>query len=143
MPNRTIAAALALTLEARDRCSQAGNTAWEERHAQAIQAILDTFPTGSGFDAGPPSAEMAEDGTLILGVEFHAMNEHGYVGWITFQVTARPSWLGIDLDVHPILDSHEYHAFQQDGVDVEDLADYVGEVFYDWLTSPAPNREAA
>ena len=144
MADLTIAQALASALEARDRCAETGNTEWYDRHSDTIRTLLATFPTGSGFDSGPPSVNLMVDGGLVFGVVFHAMNDAGvYAGWIPFQVTARPSWHGLDVDVHPILDSGEYHTFLENGVDVEGLADYVGEVFYDWLTSKAPAREAA
>ena len=52
MKNQKIYKALATAIQAKKNCEKNGNDEWYERWDDRIEAIMETAPSGSGFDNG-------------------------------------------------------------------------------------------
>jgi hypothetical protein len=91
-----------------------------ERSEERLARLMETAPSGSGFDAGTQIDEDRSD-TLVFTTAFHHMNEGGYYdGWTEHTVRVKPSlaW-GFDLTVS--------------GRDRNDIKDYIADTFACWL----------
>lgn len=127
MKTQTIAEALASALQARINCEQSGNTEWQQRHGERIAELMETAPSGSGIDTGTTlDDEKANPEKLSFYLSYHHMNDGGmYDGWTEHTVTARASLVfGLDVRIG--------------GRDRNDIKDYLGEVYQEWLASEAP-----
>lgn len=98
----------AIDQDARDR--------WQDK----LDAIMNTAPSGSGFDNGT-TLESVDDQKMVFNTGFHHMNEHGfYTGWTHHKVIVRPCfWSGIDIRVT--------------GKDRRNIKEYIAEAFIHWL----------
>lgn len=88
-----------------------------------IQRVMESAPSGSGFDAGTTiELHLCDGNKLVFKTSFHHMNTHGYYdGWTDHYVTVRPDMMsGIQLTIT--------------GKDRNQIKDYIHEVFYNWLT---------
>jgi len=91
-----------------------------ERSEERLERLMETAPSGSGFDAGT-SVDTDRSDVLIFSASFHHMDDAGYYGgWTEHTVRVKPSlaW-GFDLTVS--------------GRDRNGIKDYIGETFADWL----------
>lgn len=84
------------------RCVKSGNSEWQENWKDQIDSMLESFPSGSGFDRGAKlDLESSNDDKLVFTTSFHHMNESGmYDGWTQHVITVVPSlglgyWLKI------------------------------------------------
>jgi hypothetical protein len=101
-PQRTIAAEIASTAQARHNCENSGNTEWEARHDARLTYIeRNILPSGSGIDNGTRiDTGKCRPTTLVLRADYHKMNENGYyTGWVSFKVTVRAKFESIDVNV--------------------------------------------
>lgn len=93
--------ALASAVVARRNCANSGNTEWFDRHSERIEELIDSLPSGSGFDHGTKiDLERCNGERIVLLVGFHHMDEYGsYDNWTDHAVTVRPSFDGINLSI--------------------------------------------
>ena len=80
-------------IDAYIRNIETGNTEWELKHKASIDALLEEFPSGSGFDNGTKlDFQKSTPENLIFYTSFHHMNENGYYdGWTEHTITIKPS----------------------------------------------------
>lgn len=95
---------------------------WLKRHKETLKELLETSPSGSGFDNGTELANNSTEEKLIFETAFHHMNDNGYyTGWTSHLITLTPSFVfGFTLKVS--------------GRNHRDIKDYIGEVFHCWLS---------
>jgi len=123
---RTLAAAIATSCEALKNCKANGNTWGQDHHEKALKHYTDLLPSGSGFDSGTTILPgLTTDSELWLKTAFHHMNENGYyTEWTYHTITVTPRFSGIDIYIT--------------GSNLNDIKDYINEVFYTTLTKEAP-----
>ena len=117
----TIIIKLATALEAMSY--EETSTTWCGRWQTIVDRIMDYAPSGSGFDAGTKiNWDKCKKDRIVFSTSFHHMNDSGYYdGWTDHEITITPSFFGgFDLKVS--------------GRDKRGIKDYIGEVFYNWLT---------
>lgn len=131
MRKQTIVQFLATTLQAIEYCEQKGMKKARDQHDERFEKVMrDTAPSGSGIDAGTKffGHRMERGGVvtkIAFEVGFHHMDENGfYDGWTHHQVVVWPTFDGISVAVT--------------GRDRNDIKEYLREVYYNWLTSEAP-----
>ena len=98
---------LANRIQARLNCMkkdvQDENTrSWTEKHEEAIEALRNFLPHGSGIDSGISIDLINSTGEkIIIDSSYHAMNDGGYYDrWIDFSITVTPSLIhGISLKI--------------------------------------------
>lgn len=120
----TLAERIARTLDAYARCVERDNTEWRMKHEATLGDIeRNQLPSGSGIDAGTTIDRGRSNLTrLVFRTSFHHMNEHGvYDGWTEHVVTARPTFIGLEIKVS--------------GPDRNGVKDYLADVFLDALSS--------
>jgi hypothetical protein len=91
-----------------------------ERSEERLERLMETAPSGSGFDAGTQVNEDRSD-VLIFTTAFHHMDEAGfYDGWTEHTIRVKPSlaW-GFDLKVS--------------GRDRNGIKEYIADMFACWL----------
>src|SRR5262249_19507312 len=112
-------------IEQNRRCKQSNNEVWEGRTLASILAIMDSAPSGSGFDSGTkliwPDDKAYKADVLQFTTAFHHMNETGmYDGWTEHVVTVKPHLsFGFVLAIS--------------GRDRNGIKEYINEVFEYWL----------
>jgi hypothetical protein len=114
---------LAKTILARKHCLETGNREWFENWDSRISDILETAPSGSGFDSGTQLAidESGHD-KLTFYTAFHHMDEYGgYDGWTDHKVVVKA-----DLVSDCIV--------RVSGRDRNEIKDYIAETFHYWLS---------
>jgi hypothetical protein len=83
---------LARAIGARNRCEVTGNTEWFGRWSARISELLESFPSGSGFDSGTKLDDSSTPEKLVFTTAFHHMNDGGmYDGWTEHSVIVTPS----------------------------------------------------
>ena len=110
-------------LQSIKQCQVVGNTIWEDIWEERLKEILDTAPSGSGFDAGTKLLrEACDSNKLVFQTSFHHMDQYGgYNGWTEHRITCTPNFTsGINLKIT--------------GRDKNDIKVYIDGVFYTWLT---------
>lgn len=115
---------LASKLIALENCVKSNNSEWEQKHNDAIDAIVKTGPSGSGWDLGTKlMRDSSNDSKLVFHGGYHHMNDGGmYDGWTEHTIIVKPSLaFGITLRVT--------------GHDRNDIKDYLTELFDCWLNS--------
>lgn len=118
---KTIAEALHRALIAKAAAEERGTYLWSERWQERIDQLLDTAPSGSGFDAGT-QVQSWNSHQLKFKTSYHHMQDGFYVGWTDHVITVQPGWRGPEVT-------------RCTGSSRNGLKDYIFEVFYDWLTS--------
>lgn len=109
-------------------CEQSGNTEWHGRHSDRLDKLMDTAPSGSGFDSGTTLADDPLPNRLIFETAFHHIADAGYYdGWTEHRVTVSPAFIG-GFDVHV------------SGRDRNGIKDYIAETFQLWLSEDAPEE---
>jgi hypothetical protein len=118
---RKIYEQIAGLLDAIKNCKQSGNAEWEGKHWQALKNVMDTAPSGSGWDSGTTLDDESTPEKLVFTGSFHHMSEHGmYAGWTDHTITVRPSLQhGIMISVS--------------GRDRNGIKEYLHELFWSWL----------
>ncbi len=109
------------TLQARNNCLTK-NPEWFDRHHDRIMAIVRNGPNGSGFDVGTQlDFTTSQPDRLVFTTEYHHLHENGYyTGWTSHTVVVTPSLSsGFNLKVT--------------GKDRNQIKDYIGETFHQWL----------
>ena len=93
-------------------------------HQDAIDEIMSTAPSGSGFDSGTElNREETRCNRLVFNTSFHHMNECGmYSGWSEHSVIVTPD-LTTDIDIRVT------------GRNRDEIKDYIAETFSQWLES--------
>lgn len=120
---KTIATRLSELKQQINNCIDSGNLTWQYRAEAELNEMLKEAPSGSGFDAGT-LLELATDNTLIFQTSFHHMNDHGmYEGWTHHHVVVKATFGGFDLRIT--------------GKNKREIKEYIGEVFYTWLSKEA------
>jgi len=113
---------IASTLDAKKRCAEKGNTGWHERHSERIAEIMQSAPSGSGFNSGTKLLEDESNiNKLVFETGFHHMNDDGYyTKWTDHKVVVRPQLVfGLNLEIS--------------GKDYNLIKEYIYDVFYSWL----------
>lgn len=106
-------------LQAIDNCKRSGNDEWIAKHSESIGELLESAPSGSGFDAGTQIGPWSA-ARIIFETSFHHMNDAGmYDDWTEHNVIVTPAFNGFDIRVT--------------GRNRNDIKDYIGEVFHHWL----------
>ena len=87
---------LAVLVEAIQNCDRSDNTEWREKHCASLNRLCEHYlPHGSGLDAGPICVDVRRstpDRLLLMGADFHHMNENGYYdGWSEHDIIVTPS----------------------------------------------------
>jgi len=125
---------LASRLTALANCRWTGNMEWEDKHGGAIMNIMESAPSGSGFDSGtnidindlvvPNSYGRSKfRDVLKFNTSFHHMDESGmYCGCTEHVVTVRPSLL------------FEF-TISISGPNRNNIKDFIHDVFDTWLRS--------
>ena len=116
--NNKIYSQLASIVGAYHRCVASGNAEWEQKHEERIEEILESFPSGSGFDNGTKlDFDASGDDKLVFNTAFHHMNDCGmYDGWTEHTVVVTPS---LSLGFH----------VKVTGRDRNGIKDYIAECF--------------
>jgi hypothetical protein len=116
--------ALSRALIARENCARFGNSTWYEKWDARITKIMDCAPSGSGFDNGTRLVEdRCTDRKLVFDTAFHHINATGMCdGWTERRVTVHSTLEGLHVRV--------------EGRDRNHIKDYIGDMFYEWLTEP-------
>jgi hypothetical protein len=125
MNPKTLAERIAEMVEARRNCQTSGNTEWYERHGITLKALLDRLPSGSGWDRGT-TLEEDHSGAhkLVFTGSYHHMNDGGYYyAWTDHAITARPSFLGLEITVS--------------GRDRNQIKEYLSDLFHTALADTA------
>lgn len=116
---------IATRFNAIQNCIEANNSKWEQRHGEAIDALVEKYlPSGSGFDNGTTfNYDESKDNRLVFDSAYHRMDEHGYYdGWIEFKVIISPSLqFGLTLNIVGKFGKHQ------------DLKSYIDDTFYNAL----------
>lgn len=87
-----------------------------------VDAIMETAPSGSGFDAGTQIKSLSHDGILSFKTSFHHMHGSGaYDGWTEHHIHVSLGFGGIVVKVV--------------GRNKDDIKPYIQEVFHEWLDS--------
>lgn len=113
---------LARLIQARINCIESENVEWIDKHDESIDKIMETAPSGSGFDNGTKLSFQKSTGKkLVFYTSFHHMDENGfYDGWTEHEITVRPCLqFGFDLRIG--------------GQNRNDIKDYISETFVCWL----------
>ena len=113
---------IASTLDAKKRCAEKGNTGRHERHSERIAEIMQSAPSGSGFNNGTKLLEDESNiNKLVFETGFHHMNDDGYyTKWTDHKVVVRPQLVfGLNLEIS--------------GKDYNLIKEYIYDVFYSWL----------
>ncbi len=112
--------AIASALTAIENCKNSNNKEWEEKHGEALERLMQSAPSGSGFDSGTQIVSGNAE-KIVFKTAFHHMNENGmYCGWSEHTITVSPSLL-FDFTI------------KISGRNVNDIKDYIGDVFHTWL----------
>lgn len=84
---------IARTLGALRRCEAQNNLAWIAKHRARLDELLESFPSGSGFDKGTKLDDyISTPEKLVFDTSFHHMNESGmYDGWTEHEVIVTAS----------------------------------------------------
>lgn len=107
--------------QAIENCIESGNDVWKGKHEESLNTIMERAPSGSGFDSGTNLLMVTED-QMTFETFFHHMDEMGgYDGWTSHVVYVKPSFEGITLRIT--------------GKDKNDIKDYIGDVFHEWLNT--------
>ena len=122
---------LALSVGARLRSIETGNTVWTERHENRIGMIeTDILPHGSGFDVGcnvDLDRSMAD--RIVIVTSFHHMSDTGYyTRWTDHDVIVTPS---LQFDFHLRITGRNHRG----------IKDYIGDVFGSLLSSEVIETE--
>jgi hypothetical protein len=115
--------ALAMTLDAYNRCVETKNTEWQEKHNETLEKLCESLPSGSGIDNGTSvDWDKSSDEKLVLYFGFHHMDENGfYAGWTQHTLTVLPSLqFGITLKIS--------------GPNRNDIKEYLHETYHQALT---------
>lgn len=110
--------AIARAFGAWERCVKSGNVEWQRKHEDALDALNEGMPSGSGFDSGTKLDETASTpNRLVFVTSFHHMDDNGmYCGWSEHCVIVTPDFeTGFDLKVT--------------GRNVRDIKEYIAEMF--------------
>ena len=115
---------LASLVVAYKNCEKNDNDVWKNEHNISIDKIMETSPSGSGFDNGTSiDIEESDENKLVFYTEFHHMEEHGYyAGWTDHKIIVEPNLV---FDFVVIVE----------GDDVNYIKEYIEEVFCNWLNT--------
>lgn len=114
---------IALLLAAIDNCKRSGNSEWQDKHETALQSLIETLPSGGGFDNGTKLDDSSLSEKLIFQTAFHHMDDNGgYCGWSDHTVIVTGSLL-------------YGFAIKVSGRNVRDIKEYIGECFSSALSS--------
>ena len=111
---------LHMTIVALENCKVSNNEKWIAIHEETIKTIMESAPSGSGFDSGTKLVPTGKAEKLVFETSFHHMDENGmYDGWTEHNVTVKPSFLGFSLSVS--------------GRNKNGIKEYIGDCFYEFL----------
>jgi hypothetical protein len=80
------------TLQAQENCRKSGNTEWEHKHRDILNALSRLLPNGGGVDGGVKIGIDSKPDRIVLRCSFHHMNETCYYdGWTDHAVIVTPS----------------------------------------------------
>lgn len=78
---------LSRAIGARARCEEKNNEEWVTKHTETIDEIIDSLPSGSGFDHGTELDDSSTPERIVFNTAYHHMNDGGYYdGWTERQV---------------------------------------------------------
>ena len=120
---KTLAQAIAETLDARNICEAKGNTNWQHNHEHKIDMFVDKLPSGSGIDSGNDlDYDKSTGKKLIINSAFHTMDDAGgYGGWVNYRVVVTTSLQhGFNLNIIGNFSSNK---------NAHDLKEYLYEVY--------------
>lgn len=123
--------AIARMLAAYVNCEDSDNTAWRDKHAEAIERLMrETAPHGSGFNKGTAlDFEKSTPDRLIFTTAFQHMDEMGgYDGWTNHAVKVMPSLVS-------------GYTLQITGRNKNNIKDYIHETFDNWLDSEIESNQ--
>lgn len=91
--SRTLAAAIASRLEARENCRKANNQEWLIKHEDAAREAVSMLPHGSGIDGDTVlDLDASKPDRLVIHLSFHHMDSNGfYDGWTDHSLIVTPS----------------------------------------------------
>lgn len=121
---------IATLLQAVDNCKKSGNTEWQYKHEDRLDALVrNHMPSGAGFDNDTKLNTASTPNRLVFDTSFHHMHDNGmYARWTEHSVIVTPDLAsGFDLKIT--------------GRDYRDIKDYIGEVFHSALNEAAPEHE--
>jgi hypothetical protein len=116
--------AIASALVARENCRESGNDVWAKIWEERLARYDSMLPGGSGFDNGSVVVKAdSGDTKIVIATAYHHMDEvGGYTEWTDHHVTIKPNLVhGITVHVG--------------GRNINDIKDYIGEVFETALTA--------
>jgi hypothetical protein len=123
---------LASALQAHDNCQVSGNTVWEAKHQETIDALMGSAPSGSGFDRGTELVRRDGHfygGSIAFTTHFHHQSEGCYSGWTEHTVTIKPHLV---FGIHVLVSGPNHH----------DIKSYIRDVFSEWLDAEVPHPTA-
>lgn len=100
--------------------AQALSMAISREMEDRVREIMAGAPSGSGFDSGTTLGDKSTPKKLIFNTSYHHMDDDGfYIGWTHHKVIITPSFDGMDIKVT--------------GKNYNDIKDYIGDVFCNWM----------
>ena len=116
---------LAVRLQAIENCIKSNNEEWQDRHEEVIEAIMNTAPSGSGFNAGTQfEQEISDSRKLVFKTAFHHSDQDGYYdGWTYHSIIITPAFVGFEVKVT--------------GRNKNDIKEYIADTFTEWLMEEA------
>jgi hypothetical protein len=111
------------TIQAWKNCIVSKNIEWANAHRVSLNEIDDMLPSGSGIDSGSYiDRESSTANRVVIDTAYHHMDEYGgYDGWTEHRIIVTPLFYGIDIQVT--------------GENRNGIKEYLGDLFYDTLTS--------
>lgn len=149
MKQQKIYEAIATAIQARNTCRKSPkNEEWEDRWDERIEQLMETAPSGSGFDSGTQLDETCAPERLVFHFGYHHMDgESGmYTHWTHHSVAVWGSLLfGFRTRITKgTMLMEEMACIWKTAVIKEDCPvddadlDYFYDVFTEWLDSEAP-----
>jgi hypothetical protein len=113
---------LAGTIQAYKNCIASNNTEWQNNHLDAINAMNENLPHGSGIDGKCDILlDCSTDKRILVFVEFHHMDETGYYdGWTEHILHITPTFGSFNIRIS--------------GKDKNGIKNYLSELFYSAFT---------
>lgn len=111
-------------------CAESNNETWYDTWHERIEALMEDFPHGSGFNSGTQfDFAASKPERLVLLTSFHHMHESGmYDGWTEHTVIVTPSL------------QHGFH-IHVTGRDRNEIKHYIAEMFAACLSTPQETEQ--
>ena len=98
----TVIKEIAARVVARQNCIKSNNIEWKHKHEEALQALQEELPSGSGVDGGCQiDLDKSSQNKIVIHLGYHHMNDNGmYDGWTHHEIVVTPDLLfGVNIRI--------------------------------------------